>query len=107
MSFKLQDNQHQGNQYGVNHPGVLDRESNAGDLAAMTKGSADQQDTAAPKRQSTPTSQPTIAQTIEYILAFTTELKFMAQQAGLSRLALILMLAEQESHQQLERHPNS
>jgi hypothetical protein len=99
MSFKLQDNQHQGNQYGVNHPGVLDRESNAGDLAA--------QDTAAPKRQSTPTSQPTIAQTIEYILAFTTELKFMAQQAGLSRLALILMLAEQESHQQLERHPNS
>ena len=41
------------------------------------------------------------AETLEYIMTLTVQIKKMAQRAGFQRLGLILMLAEQEARQQM------
>ena len=44
---------------------------------------------------------PSQAETLDYVMALTIQIKNMAQRAGFRRLGLILMLAEQEARQQI------
>lgn len=56
-----------------------------------------------PETQSNPLSQPTGTEVIDYIHSITVELKLLAEKSGMARLALILMLAEQEAKQSARR----
>ena len=75
----------------------------AGRLAAPVRLIADEFAQNLSIRTESDQIQPSVAETIDYIQTFTQELRQMAQQAGLSRLALILTLAEQEADQELRR----
>lgn len=47
----------------------------------------------------------TVSENLDYLIHLTSELRAVAEQAGLNRLGLILNLAEQEARQQQRKHP--
>ncbi len=50
---------------------------------------------------------PSQAETLDYLIALTIQIKKMAERAGFRRLGLILMLAEQEARQQMVSNDSS
>ncbi len=73
---------------------------------AKKAASQDKIDIAAGTRSATeapaPTDElPSQAETLDYLMTLTIQLKKMAQGAGFRRLGLILLLAEQEARQQM------
>lgn len=95
MSFKLQDGP-----TSEPRPGVP-----AG-LSSVTESAAKDGncESAIGKSGSQPPSDgPSLAETLDYVMVLAAQLKKLAQAAGFGRLGLILMMAEQEAHQQLHR----